>query len=186
LLDASRKSSRLFVSPRELPTGLRSLAERQWGGKDAGERLDPASKAQRFLGLCPVRQSRCIGSTSMNKASKSSAPKPARRFARNTAADHPAEPATMGAGASPEAKDNDHGKTGPGPRVTKAEIVIALLLRPEGATIAQMCGATGWQQHSVRGFLAGTVRKLPDLTLTSDKIDDTRVYRVSATTETSS
>ena len=40
--------------------------------------------------------------------------------------------------------------------------------------------ATGWQQHSVRGFFAGTVRKKLSLTLVSEKVDDQRVYRVLA------
>ena len=42
---------------------------------------------------------------------------------------------------------------------TKQETVLALLRRDEGATIAQVMDATGWQQHTVRGFLAGLKRK---------------------------
>jgi hypothetical protein len=38
--------------------------------------------------------------------------------------------------------------------------------------------ATGWQQHSVRGFLAGVVRKRLKLKLTSKKVDGTRVYQI--------
>src|ERR1700724_2454079 len=44
-------------------------------------------------------------------------------------------------------------------RVTKQERVLTLLSQPEGASIAEMMQATDWQQHSVRGFLAGTVRR---------------------------
>ena len=44
-------------------------------------------------------------------------------------------------------------------RATKQERVLTLLSRPEGASVEQMMQATDWQQHSVRGFLAGTVKK---------------------------
>lgn len=48
-----------------------------------------------------------------------------------------------------------------------------------GASIAAMMNATGWQQHSVRGFLAGVVRKKLRLSLTSEKLDGgQRIYRI--------
>jgi hypothetical protein len=61
---------------------------------------------------------------------------------------------------------------------SKQSRVIAMLQSPAGATIAAMMQATGWQQHSVRGFLAGVVRKRLKLKLGSGKVDGTRVYRV--------
>jgi hypothetical protein len=56
--------------------------------------------------------------------------------------------------------------------------VIAMLRAPAGATIAAMAGATGWQAHSVRGFLAGIVRKKLGLNLISEAGDAGRVYRI--------
>src|SRR6185436_15855779 len=61
---------------------------------------------------------------------------------------------------------------------SKQSQVIAMLQSPSGATIAAMMKATGWQQHSVRGFLAGVVRKRLMLKLASKKVDGHRVYRI--------
>ena len=62
---------------------------------------------------------------------------------------------------------------------SKQALVIGLLQRPEGATIAQICEATGWQAHTVRGTFAGALKKKLGLTITSDKVKGAeRVYRV--------
>jgi Protein of unknown function (DUF3489) len=65
--------------------------------------------------------------------------------------------------------------TNPG---SKQSRVIAMLQSPQGATIAAMMKATDWQQHSVRGFLAGVVRKRLKLKLSSKKVDGNRVYQI--------
>jgi hypothetical protein len=63
---------------------------------------------------------------------------------------------------------------------TKQAMLIAMLQRPEGATMAEIVAATGWQSHSARGALSGTLRKKLGLVVTSEK-EESRgwVYRIS-------
>ena len=63
---------------------------------------------------------------------------------------------------------------------SKQSRVIAMLQLPTGTTIAAIMKATGWQQHSVRGFLAGVVRKRLKLKLGSKKVDGQRVYHIAS------
>jgi len=62
---------------------------------------------------------------------------------------------------------------------SRQDVLVRLLGRPEGATIANMVEATGWQPHSVRGALSGVVGKKLGLKVTSEKLANRgRVYRV--------
>jgi hypothetical protein len=61
---------------------------------------------------------------------------------------------------------------------TKHARILAMLRMPAGTTISAIMTATDWQQHSVRGFLAGVVRKKLRLDLVSEQTDKGRVYRI--------
>ncbi len=67
---------------------------------------------------------------------------------------------------------------------TKKQIARSLLERSKGASIAEMQDAMGWQAHSVRGFLAATVKKMPGVILTSEKaLGRARRYHIEAAGE---
>lgn len=84
------------------------------------------------------------------------------------------------AAALPEGSDHqDEAALPPRPRAgAKAATVIEMLRRPEGATVNQISEATGWLPHSVRGFLAGALRKTYRLVAVSEPAEGGRVYRL--------
>ena len=62
---------------------------------------------------------------------------------------------------------------------TKSECIIQLLKRPSGETMAGLQKSTGWQPHSIRGFLSGTLKKQMGLNVISEKVGDgERRYRI--------
>ena len=62
---------------------------------------------------------------------------------------------------------------------SKLETIVSLLTRPEGASLAELVAATGWQPHSVRGALAGSLKRKGHA-VQSDKVDGVRRYRIGA------
>jgi Protein of unknown function (DUF3489) len=73
------------------------------------------------------------------------------------------------------------GRVKPAVAKTKQQVCLGLLNRSEGATVEELQAATGWQQHSVRGFLAGAVKRKLSLTLLSEKPDaGPRRYRIAS------
>jgi hypothetical protein len=65
-------------------------------------------------------------------------------------------------------------------RPSKQDAVIAMLQRPDGATVDEVAGAMGWQRHTVRGLFSGTLKKKLGLTLASTQEERGRVYRIAA------
>jgi hypothetical protein len=63
-------------------------------------------------------------------------------------------------------------------RPSKQDAVIAMLRRPEGATVDEVASATGWQRHTVRGVFSGTLKKRLGLSLASGHEARGRVYRI--------
>jgi hypothetical protein len=98
------------------------------------------------------------------KRARNVAPKKAKSGKKAT----PAKKAPKGAKKATGARDG-----------SKASKVLELLNRPDGATAKELIKATGWQPHSIRGFLSGTVSKKMGMTVTSTKGEDgERTYSV--------
>jgi hypothetical protein len=107
------------------------------------------------------------------KSDRSAAARPAVRGKTASKLDPDAGTTGLGKGDTPR---EQHSAEGP---ITKGAQLVKLLSRPEGASIEDMMQVTAWQQHSVRGFLAGTVKKRMGLSLTSAKAEgDVRRYRI--------
>ena len=86
-------------------------------------------------------------------------------------ADDPELEAAVAAAEASWQQDQPNPAPKRGPGNSKQALVIEMLKRPEGATIAQICEATSWQAHTVRGTFAGALKKKLGLTIVSEKIE---------------
>ena len=99
-------------------------------------------------------------------------PKKARSDGKGSEKSRSSKPSKGKTGSKPAPKTRDN---------TKANTILHLLKRSNGATLAEMMKATGWQIHSIRGFLSGTVKKRMDLKLTSEQLEGKdRRYKIPA------
>jgi hypothetical protein len=116
------------------------------------------------------------------KKAKTKPSAPSRRKPPSGAAnpkDAPPQPVGSKATRIGAARTPEQGEDQTRERITKQELILTLLSQPAGASIQEMMQATNWQQHSVRGFLAGTVKRKLGFTLTSTKPNEgVRRYRI--------
>ena len=140
------------------------MSTRPWMDQGRGNRSDvPMTKATRKRNTAPKRKkaTRSAGVIKRKTATKTST-------AMTDVGAQMKSP--RGNAKQPKSREN-----------TKANEILKLLQRKGGATIAEMQKATGWQPHSVRGFLSGTVKKRLGRNLTSEKASDrVRRYMIGA------
>ena len=69
-------------------------------------------------------------------------------------------------------------KASPAPAASKIDTIVQMMRGKSGASVEQLAKATGWQNHSVRGAISGTVKKKLGLNIVSERVNGLRLYRI--------
>src|SRR5258708_4329334 len=101
---------------------------------------------------------------------KTTQKKTTRKATPSVTRKQPTKPVATAAPKQPTAKAED--------KTSKKDTVLALLRREQGATLEELMKATGWQKHSVRGFISGTLKKKLGHTILSSKREHDHIYTI--------
>jgi hypothetical protein len=176
-----------YLRQRPAWTGLGVVAVPEWSGTDSMETSMPTSKSKK---QAPANEPSDTAPVNLNGAAQrqdrlsvenkmTSSPQATRSAQRNLVNTRKPKKDNRRVVKKPSKARSTRVQTSLRKSATKAELIVTLLHRSCGTSIAEIMKATGWQAHSVRGFVAATVKKQMGLSLVSERPDGKdRRYRI--------